>query len=103
MTPTQKRLIETVRAELKAGRWTPLEGGTIRWMRELPTPADYPKAWWDGPTYHQILFLSVVAPTGSRWSIILGRCASPAGGRTDSMITFKRAFEILAHPEGEFG
>lgn len=106
MTPTQRRLVDAMKAAVASGTWVPLPGDRIRFTRTLDTPEwarrDYHgwpgSATWPKDTYDQLVFLTVVSGMARPWSIILGTCRAPGGGRRDQDITFKRAFEILQDP-----
>jgi len=96
--------VEAMRKALDSGAWELVRNDyatTIRWDQVVQTPESIrEKGIWTDPTYNRHVFVSVV--TGHPWSLTLGTSRAPWVCRTDSTLTFRRAFEILARPEQVF-
>lgn len=96
LTPTQRRLVEAMRAAVAGGGWRVVNdpyGVTIRWDSEEKVPAYPDLVGWDGP-YRSHVFLTLVGRRG----VILGIGSAPWTGRRDQKVTYRRAFEVLADP-----
>jgi len=107
-TMTQRRLKEAIQTALDSGIWVRVpeaHGYVIRYTeRDLPTP-DWARnpgihgrfALWAGETYDRHVFISIIG--GKSWSLILSVSRAPWARGSDSRITMKRAFDVLADPK----
>lgn len=102
LTKKQAELVAAMRAAVESGEWEriadPIGVGSlvIRWRQERATPTDLPACYWGLPTYSRLVFLTFMP--GRRATVILGASPAPWVGRRDSVISLKRAFEVLANP-----
>lgn len=102
LTKKQAELVAAMRAAVESGEWEriadPIGVGSlvIRWKQERATPTDLPARYWGSPTYSRLVFLTFMP--GRRATVILGVSPAPWVGRRDSVISLKRAFEVLANP-----
>lgn len=95
MTPTQRRLIGSMRAATESGTWRRVPnsyGYTIAWDSEERHPTHPGLVDWSGP-YRALVFLTLGAGKP-----ILGVSPAPWVGRRDQHITYQRAFEVLTDP-----
>lgn len=102
LTKKQAELVAAMRAAVESGEWEriadPIGVGSlvIRWRQERATPTYLPACYWGSPTYSRLVFLTFMP--GRPATVILGVSPAPWVGRQDSVISLKRAFEVLANP-----
>jgi hypothetical protein len=87
-----------------SGKWVIVDGSTIRYSETVQTPEfnlGNGFGRWPDPTHSRHQFLTFISPSEHYRGAILYRIdRAPWVTCRDEKVTYKRAFEILANPEG---
>jgi hypothetical protein len=64
------------------------------------TPDNWPRAWWDGPTFRKLFQLSVTTHNEKIILVTTRVATAPGGACSESKVSFAKAIEFLKERHG---